>query len=329
MSAKKINFNQNKEYDNGEKFKFRFEGLISNQNIDEEKINNLIESFMNNPKLHKNMVRNVAYLRTILKDFEEKLLVIGYSDANNQEIVKYDNGYLFLFECKNKSEENTNSMNAEFRPERGLSVSFSNNDADSIVDYPNSENMNEQFSELIKHIGLLKGAKAVNLDMDSKTLIEIYKLFYNENPNFSLSNINIRVQSMMSILKQFGISLGDDYTFHLWGKIPTSFNLEQIVNKLFLLGEITDIDDPVDLPDKSKKIIEIVGQCVREVINDGYNKDEALITISKIIYAADYNLSSNGAIKGLYGFTNLLKNEIESSIRLVKRIENKLNQSDK
>lgn len=331
MGCKKINFNEEKEYDNGEKFGFRFEGQSSNQNIDEEKINKLIDNFINEKNFHRDMLRNVSFLRTMLKDFEEKLLVVEYNDTNNQEIVKYDNGVLFLFKCKSKKRESENSLNAEFTPGRGLSIFFTDFDEDSIIDYSNSKNINEQFGELIKHIGLLKGAKAVNLDMDSKTLIEIYKLFYNENPDFSHSNINVRIQTMMSILAQFGISLGDDYAFSLWGKVkmPISLTLEQLVNKLFPLGEITDIDDPVKLADEPKKIIKIVGECVREVINDGYNKDEALITISKVIHAGRYSLSSNDNVKELSEFTNRTQNEVESSIRLVKRIENKLDKPDK
>lgn len=110
-------------------------------------------------------------------------------------------------------------------------------------------------------------------------------------------------------------------------KMPISLNLEQLVNKLFPLGEISDIDDPVKLADEPK--IKIVGECVREVINDGYNQDEALITISKVIHAGRYRLSSNANVKELSEFTNRTENEVESSIRLVKRIETKLNKSDK
>ena len=167
--------------------------------------------------------------------------------------------------------------------------------------------------------------------MDSKALIEIYKLFYDENPDFSLSNINIRVQTMMSILAQFGITLGADYSFSLLekSKMPNSLYIEQLVNKLFPLGEITDVDEPIKLADEPKKIIKIVGECVREVINDGYNKDDALITISKVIHAGRYNLSSNSNVKELSNFTNRTQNEVESSIRLVNRIEKKLNNDKK
>ncbi len=323
---KKVNFNKNITYENGERFAFIFEGVESNSDINGEKINKLLDDFINS-KSHANMLRNVSFIRTILKEFEEKLLVVEYSDIDSQEIIKYNNKNLVLFSCKNKNEKIKNSMTAEFISEKGLNISFSDLDKDSIMDYPNYDIINQQFSKLIKHINLLKNVKPVNLDMDSKALIEIYKLFYNENPDFSLSNINVRVQTMMSILAQFGISLGNNYAFSSLEniKMPISLRLEQLVNKLFPLGEITDIDDSFKLSNESKKTIKIVGECVREIINNGYNKDEALITISKVIHSGKYSLSSNSNVKELSNITNRTQNEVESSIRLVKRIEKKLN----
>ncbi len=326
MSMKKVNFNRNITNENEERFVLRFVGVESRSNIDKEKINKLLDNFIHS-KSHTNMLRNVAFIRTILKEFEEKLLVIEYSDKTSQEIVKYDNGNLLLFNCKNDNMESKNSMIAEFTPRRGLNVFLSDHDEDSIIDYPNYDRINQQFSKLMEHIHLLKNAKPIILDRDSKALIEIYKLFYNENPDFSLANINIRVQTMMSILAQFGITLGNDYSFSLLGKskIPKSLYLEQLVNKLFPLGEITDIDDPIKFADEAKKIIKVVGECVREVIHDGYNKDDALITISKVIHAGRYNLSTNSNVEELSNFANRTQNEVESSIRLIKRIDEKLN----
>ncbi len=314
MSKKTVNFNRNITFENEEKFVLSFKGIESSSNIDKVKINKLLDNFINS-KSHINMLRNVEFIRTILKNFEEKLLVIEYSNKNFQEIVKYDNGILSFFNSKNN--KNKNLITAEFS-NRKLNISFSNYDEDII---------NQQFSKLMDHIHLLKNVKPVNLDMDSKALIEIYKLFYNENPNFSLSNINIRVQTMMSILALFGINLEEDYSFSLLGKnkMPNSLYLEQLVNKLFPLGEIVDIEEPIKLADELTKIIKIVGECVREVINTEYNKDDALITISKVIYAGRYSLSSNSNVKEISNFTNSTQNEVKSSIKLVKCIEKKLN----
>ena len=333
MNAEKTIFNRNKEYENGDTFRFKFEGIISNQDVENEKVNRLIDSFVNEQTYHKDMLRNVSFIRTMLKDFKEELLVVEYTNRDGEsEIVKYDDGRLLYFGCNNKNKKTGNTMSVEFSPYEDLNISFLDSALDvSIVDYPQSEYVDEQFCELIKHIRLLKNAEAIKLDRDSKALIEIYKLFYGENPNFSLSNINVRVQTMLSILEQFGVSLGDHYVFNLLGKakMPISLNLEQLVSKLFPLGEITAIDDPFKLADETRNIIKAAGECVREVINDEYNSDDILITISKVIHAKTHILSSESDIKELSEFTNRTRSEIESSIKLVKRIENKISELDK
>ncbi len=42
------------------------------------------------------MLRNVAFIRKILKDFEKRVLIVEYGDKTSQEIIKYDNRNLFL-----------------------------------------------------------------------------------------------------------------------------------------------------------------------------------------------------------------------------------------
>lgn len=165
------------------------------------------------------------------------------------------------------------------------------------------------------------------LDINDKELIEIYKLFYNENPDFSSKGINIKVQAMMSILAEFGISLDDDYGFIPWEKekIPISLKLEQRINKLYPLGEISSTENSVKLANEPKKIIKIVGECIREAIMNEENQNDALITISKVIHAEKYCLSSNSYIKELSKFTVRNTDEVESSIKLLKRIENRIN----
>ena len=59
MNAKKTIFNRNKEYENGDTFRFRFEGIISNQDVENEKVNRLIDSFFNEQTYHKDMLRKV------------------------------------------------------------------------------------------------------------------------------------------------------------------------------------------------------------------------------------------------------------------------------
>lgn len=308
----------------------RFNG-IPNDNADLDKIEALLEDFINNHR-HNYMIENVSIVRTILKDCEEKLLVIFYQDEKGSELVKYDNSNLFLYE-KSKREENSeyyDRYKIKYEPTNSIKLDYNNHETD-VADYPGIELVSKEITEMMKQIYYLKNAKAVVLDTDDKALIEIYKLFYNENPDFSSKDINIKVQTMMSILAEFGISLGDDYGFSLWGKVkmPVSLNLEQRVNKLYPLGEVSSLEDSVKLAEEPKKIIKIVGETIRETITNEQNQNEALITISKVIHAGRYCLSSNSDVKKLSEFTERTTNEVESSIKLVKRIETRIDKQVK
>lgn len=277
------------------------------------------------------MIENVTIVRTILKDCEEKLLVIFYQDEKGSELVKYDNSNLFLY-GKSKREENSEHFDRykiKYEPPYGIKLDYNNHETD-VADYHGIELVSKEITEMMKQIYYLKNTKAVILDRDDKALIEIYKLFYNENPDFSSKDINTKVQTMMSILAEFGISLGDDYGFSLWGKVkmPVSLTLEQRVNKLYPLDEVSSVEDSIKLADEPKKTIKIVGECIRETIPE-QNQNEALITISKVIHAGRYCLSSNSDVKKLSEFTERTTDEVESSIKLVKRIETRIDKQAK
>ena len=320
---KKLNFKENS-------IKVQYNGIPKNDNVNVDKIETLLEDFINNHK-HNNMMETITIIRTILKDYEEKLLVVFYQDEKGSELVKYDNSNLFLYE-KNKKEVNSNyydKYNIKYEPTSGIKLDYNNRETD--IDYLGIELISKEIIEIMKQIYYLKNTKAVVLDKDDKVLIEIYKLFYNENPDFSSKDINIKVQTMMSILENFGISLGDDYGFRLLAKvkIPISLNLKQRINKLYALGKVSSVEDSINLANESKKIIKIVGECIRETISNKQNQNEALITISKIIHAKRYCISSNSDINKLSEFTDRTTDEIESNIKLVKHIENRIDEQVK
>lgn len=316
---KKLNFTKGS-------IEIRYNGLHTNDNVDLDKIYALLEDFINNHR-HNYMIENVTIIRTILKDCEEKELDIFYQDENVSEHIKYNNSNLILYE-KSEREENSeyyDRYKIKYELTNGIKLDYNNHEID-VADYSGIELVSKEITEMMKQIYYLKNAKAVVLDTDDKLLIEIYKLFYNENPDFSSKDINIKVQTMMFILAEFGISLGDDYGFSLCGKIgvPMSLNLEQRVNKLYPLGEVSSLKDNVKLAKEPKRIIKIVGEYIREIILNEQNKNEALITISKVIHAVRYCLSYNSDVKELSEFTERTTNEVESTIKLVKKIETRI-----
>lgn len=320
-------FKKTLNFDEGS-IEVRYEGVPLSKDIDTTKIEELLNDFMDNEN-HTDMIRNVSFLRTILKDYKEKLLVVYYEDDKGTELVKYDNSNLFLFEKSQKNDDNdelTNSYNMKYDSSYGITIDYSGEVA-YMDNYSDVQTTSENISKMMNHIYQLKRVHAIELDRDSKALVEIYKLFYNENPNFSDKSISVKVQTMMSILSEFGISLGDDYSFTNLPKLklPLSLTLANLVKKLYPFGEINYIVEPVKLAEHSKNIIKIVGENIRKTIEQVDNKDEILVKISQIIYASRYKLSTNANVNEICEFTNLSSDEVKSSIRLVKRIENKIN----
>ena len=153
---------------------------------------------------------------------------------------------------------------------------------------------------------------------------------YKENPDFSSKDINVKVQTMMSILAEFGITLDCDYSFDLMGKkkMPVSLKLEEMVQKMYPLGLVSEVKDNIKIAEEPRKIIGFVGDSIGDTISLEDDINEALITISKVIHASRYNLSSKADIREIAEFTNRSVDEVETSVQLVKRIEHKINKEN-
>lgn len=322
MSLNNVEFNECIQGKNGDIFEFKYNGTPKNNNIDKNKVQELITRFMN--KYHGDMVTNVKFLRTILKDYDERLLVISYQNGEVKKTIKFVNSHISLFEKRDKDSELAENFIVKFTPSDNINFMLTDTN-NKVIDYSNLKNISDRITEVLQEIYYLSHAKPIELDQDSKVIVEVYKLFYNKNPDFSNKNINIKIQTMLSILAEFYISVGD-YGFSLSGKrnIPMSMNLSNLVYELFPLGEIKEIDNPIQLREDAKKTISIVGEGIRNTIDSTDNQEEALITISKVIHAARYNLSSTASIEDVAKYTDCSSDEVESSMKLVKRINTKI-----
>lgn len=286
----------------------------ANANLD--KIDALLEDFINNHR-HDFMIENVSIVRTILKDCDEKELSIFYQDENGLEFVEYDNSSLLFYE---KTKEEGNRYRIKYEAQYGINLDYIKTDID---DYSSVELMSKEITEIIKQIYYLKNVKGIALDIDDKALIEMYKLFYNENPDFTNKDINIKIQTMVSILLGFNIALEGDYAFRVYKdkKMPLSLDLQQKINRLYPLGETVSILDNVRFAKEPKQIIKVVGEAIREAISSEPNQNEALINLSRVFYFGRYQLFSSSNVNTL---TCQATNENESSIKLLRRIKTEI-----
>ncbi len=165
---------------------------------------------------------------------------------------------------------------------------------------------------------------AQNISKEMKVLIEIYRLFYRENPNFSDKNINIKIQTMMVILFHFGLSFGIDYGFHFLSskKLPISFNLQEDIKNLYQIGEVTD-NKFIELSKDTKRIIKNVSDILFKEALDSNDTIELATSVSQVIYVREYCLQSTSGISEMASFLNLPVEEVEKNSQLVKQIENK------
>lgn len=315
-----ININKRKNTKEGT-IDIRYRGIADN--VDLNKINALLEDFINNHS-HDNMTDNIANLRTIFRDSQEQFLLVICKDDTKIEFVKYENLDLILYE---KTRKDNNKTRYKIKYEEGNGVKLDYNSRDAHINNRNDfDFMSKEIYDVLNEMYKLQGIKPLSIRTDELAMIEIYRLFYNENPDFSKDDINIKIQAMLSILAEFGIVLSVDYGFSLLEKteMPLTLTLEYMINRLYFLGEVCNIDESIKLASDKEKIIKIVGEYVRKAINNAPDQNEALISISKVFYAGRYRLSPNSDIKELSEFTNQTPNEVEATIKLVREINSKI-----
>ena len=285
----------------------------ANNNIDLNKIEISLNNFISNHK-HNNIIECVTILRTILENCEEKSLIISYQNDKEKELVEYNKTNLVLYE---KSDA---TSTIKYEDKCDTKLDYSNNKL-NLSNYSDIESVSKKINAIAEKIYYLKNAKAITLDKDDKLLIEIYKLFYDKNPNFSNKDINTKIQTMIFILNEFGIVLENDYKFNMYSedKIPSSLNLRKRVNKLYPLGRINNILDDIKLSTEYKKIIKIIKETIKEGLNDKQNFDEEIIKISRNIYREKYQISYKDKRN------NKQSDEITKSKKLVRYIKDKIN----
>lgn len=128
-----INIRKTLNFENGS-IEVRYNGIETKKGIDKNNIEQLLDDFIEKQN-HSDMLENVKRVRTILKDYEEKLLVLYYCDEKGSELVKYDNSHLFRFEKTKNRDESDTKYNIKYEPTSGIKLDYNDlGDFDGKVD---------------------------------------------------------------------------------------------------------------------------------------------------------------------------------------------------
>ena len=174
MEKVKISKSYNLE---NESFIINYEGITEINNNDLSDVNNLLTDFVNNHN-RVDMVTNVRILATIFKNFNNMKLEVFSHYNGVSENIRYKNDELLYYEKVIIS--------------KGCKFEYNNlNGIKFECDKQGSKVVISLLTEMVEQLYFLKQFKKYDLNTDDKILIEIYRLFYNENPDFSDKNINI------------------------------------------------------------------------------------------------------------------------------------------
>ena len=247
---------------------FVFFGNEKRENIDYEKLNQIIEQYFKNLNYYDDTIRIISCIRTIFKDFDESYLEVSLSEEEKEISILYIDKLLFKYEESNKKGANIRYM-------IGRTIDYYDNGIEQFNHGIIDSSLNK-----IKYLKQLESIDGLKITCHDKILYQVYKLFYGEVPDFKIPSINIKFQMMLLILEEFGISFNYDF-YKNKKNYPVSFEVTEFVNKMKLFGDIEEKDI---LSQENKNIVQIVGKNINEFINDQENSLETLIKLGTFLY---------------------------------------------
>lgn len=262
-------FRERVAYNDGSYFLLIYDGTPIDVDEDEHgEIQRKIRLFLENKDVHNDMVKNVAFIRTIFIDYDESYLYAKYHDKDKDEYVEYKNKVLTLYNCISKEPENNKKKGK------------GNKD-----NYKKTGNIQEQ----LRNIG------PIGVGPLEYKLIDIYNCFFNMHPTFANRQIVVLYQCMIQILKRFNINVVDfdDYVYDEKLDIMVSPTLEDTISNLFPYGTIRSTGIDKELTEEDKNKIKIVGNKISMAIQ-GVDRIPGLIRMTRELCPRDNNLTSEG-----------------------------------
>lgn len=299
-------------------FYFRFIGEEKILFIDYEKLCLLLDNYFDKIKSYDDLRKIVCDIRTIFSSFNEEYLEIQLNLSNIYKVVKYSNKELIFYE-KDEQINSDEKLNVKYDL-KNLCVT-STQDKLSLENLKKKE---DYFNNNLVELQQLMKVDYVELTTKDKALCLCYKLFYDELPDFSSKDINIKMQVMLSILLDFDICLIEEYDFKLNSKnIPVSYRLSKDINRLIPVGKLEKLDNSVVLDREVAKRVKIIGEETRKYLSKNEFEVDGLKKLGKILYSSRCCVPTYAAIETIADICDCSIDEVDSSIKLVKFIDRK------
>lgn len=119
-------------------------------------------------------------------------------------------------------------------------------------------------------------------------LFQIYKLFYNDTPQFEKETYKIKTQLMTFILNHYDLEISDSYRFTCSrkGAYPSSINLSFDMIDM----ENKKITPQITIREEYIEKVKIISEEIHNYMSNYPNKINALMMISRIYYYLDTDI---------------------------------------
>lgn len=305
---------------------FKYEGIPNENNIEREILEKKLDDFFNQNNITEDIVKVVVGIRAIFKDFDEKnlKLIINNKKRNNVFILYKDKKLDTYQMTKKTNEDYAKCFIIEYKIDEGLKYYFSNVN-NKIIEYPINQKSLDIINENMKKLVYLNNVESIVLDIEGKVICKLYKLFYDEDVDFSSKNINVKIQAMMFLLQEFGVSLDNEINFIMSkNKMPISIYLYEKVNRLFPLGKIENLGNEVKIYDEASKITKSIGSVVREYMHNSDDEIEVLRKISRVFFAKSNCLRVNAQTDEIAEYCHYSNEEVDSALKLIRKMKQKV-----
>lgn len=314
-----------KQIENEEQVEIKYFGVVEDD-VDLAALDEKVDRFLAKyPSC--DLVRLVGSLRTILSTCDERELSVKTKNAIRSKSVKYRNGSLASFKKEDVKNINGITLNTKtkYNAERGLSFDFTDKvNIDSIKGNVLSS-VEKDVSSTMYYIEALRNVEPVTLNKTDCTIIEMYKRFYDELPDFSAKDIDLKIQSMIYILSEyrFVIDGGYSFTFEKNFDMPYSQKLSNDIARLYPLG-VVDNDSKVKLNKNALIIIDVVRSELYKCSNYSSEIQDVLPRVNRIIYTKKHKNTNNSNHYEIANYANTSLQEVKNTSILMKKIGSRI-----
>lgn len=325
MTEISINMKKTWDYTDGTRIDYEFSGITKDSSISEEQIEKKLNDIFDNKKTAPSLVETAKILKECFKEVKENRLQISTYQNKYYEGACYYQGNLSNYNYHQYPKEDKKgdiTLDYICTPIKGIRTNFSITD-----NYENQCTIGEYSNIFSKCINTLNQLRNLTLSEYDKRIIAIYRLFYQENPNFNNQEHRIKTLAMLAFLKEFGIlaprNKDDYYTFNLSNNFSllSSKELTKDLQNLALLGEVTEGMSSIELPDWEYQTITKVGQEIRKHMKEQEFPIAWFVNLVRINYIKTYCLLSQNPSQKIAMHSNCPEEKVNKYLKLVRKIE--------